>query len=110
MSIYDLQQPAITALTDMRTFLDANPSEIITIFIEDYVKAPSGISKVMLASGIQKYMFPIARLPKNGEDWPIVDDMIKNNQRFIAFTSKAAKQASEGIPYTWKYVVENQCE
>ncbi|MCH97485.1 PI-PLC X domain-containing protein, partial [Trifolium medium] len=92
----------------MRTFLDANPYEIITIFIEDNVKAPSGVSKVLQASGLHKYMFPIARLPKNGEDWPIVDDMIQNNQRFIAFTSKESKEASEGIPYTWKYVVENQ--
>ncbi|XP_045811587.1 PI-PLC X domain-containing protein At5g67130-like isoform X1 [Trifolium pratense] len=101
-------QPALTALTNMRTFLDANPSEIITIFIEDYVKAPSGISKVIQASGLHKYMFPVSRLPKNGEDWPTVDDMIQKNQRFIAFGSKQAKEASEGIPYTWKYVVENQ--
>lgn len=94
----------------MRAFLDSNPTEIITIFIEDYVTSPQGLTKVFQASGINKYMLPVSRMPKNGEDWPIVDDMIQKNQRFIAFTSKSSKEASEGIAFQWKYVVENQCE
>lgn len=109
MFIY-LQQPAKNALTDMRKFLDGNPSEIITIFIEDYVTSPQGLTKVFQASGINKYMFPLSRMPKDGGDWPTVDDMIQNNQRFVAFTSKSNKEASEGIAFQWKYVVENQCE
>ncbi|KAI5439302.1 PI-PLC X domain-containing protein At5g67130 isoform X2 [Lathyrus oleraceus] len=100
-------QPAINALKDMHSFLDTNPSEIITIFIEDYVKSPSGLTKLFQASGINKYMFPLARMPTKGEDWPTVDDMIQKNQRFIAFTSKASKEKSEGIAFQWKYVVEN---
>lgn len=100
--------PAVNALRDMRSFLDANPSEIITIFIEDYVRAPAALTKVFQASGINRYMFPVGRLPKNGSDWPVVDDMILNNQRFIAFSSRSSKEAAEGIPFTWKYVVENQ--
>lgn len=109
VSIY-LQQPAKNALTDMRTFLDKNPSEIITIFIEDYVTSPQGLTKVFQASEINKYLFPLSRMPKDGGDWPTVDDMIQKNQRFVAFTSKSNKEASEGIAFQWKYVVENQCE
>ncbi|XP_004511919.1 PI-PLC X domain-containing protein At5g67130 [Cicer arietinum] len=101
-------QPAKNVLSEMRAFLDSNPTEIITIFIEDYVTSPQGLTKVFQASGINKYMLPVSRMPKNGEDWPIVDDMIQKNQRFIAFTSKSSKEASEGIAFQWKYVVENQ--
>uniref|UniRef100_I1LHD7 Phosphatidylinositol-specific phospholipase C X domain-containing protein n=1 Tax=Glycine max TaxID=3847 RepID=I1LHD7_SOYBN len=103
-------QPAINVLKDMRTFLDGNPSEIITIFIEDYVTAPQGLTKVLRDSGLSKYMFPVSRMPKNGEDWPTVDDMVQKNQRLVVFTSKSAKEASEGIAYQWTYVVENQCQ
>ncbi|XP_027361095.1 PI-PLC X domain-containing protein At5g67130 isoform X2 [Abrus precatorius] len=101
-------QPAINVLKDIGSFLDANPSEIITIFIEDYVSSSQGLTKLFQASGLSKYMFPLSRMPKNGEDWPTVDDMVQKNQRLIVFTSKSSKEASEGIAYQWTYVVENQ--
>lgn len=89
-------------------FLGANPSEIVTIFIEDYVRTPRGLTRIFNASGLSAYMFPVSQMPKNGEDWPTVDDMVRQNQRLIVFTSVAAKEASEGIAYEWRYVVENQ--
>lgn len=100
--------PAINVLREIEKFLKANPSEIITIFIEDYVSSPNGLSKVFAASGLNKYQFPVNRMPKNGEDWPTITDMVKQNQRLIVFTSKSAKEASEGIAYEWRYIVENQ--
>ncbi|XP_022775188.1 PI-PLC X domain-containing protein At5g67130-like isoform X1 [Durio zibethinus] len=101
-------QPAINVLKEIQAFLEANPSEIITIFIEDYVVSPQGLTKVFNASGLSKYRFPVSKMPKNGEDWPTVDDMVKQNERLVVFTSKSAKEASEGIAYEWRYVVENQ--
>nr|KJB43739.1 hypothetical protein B456_007G214400 [Gossypium raimondii] len=103
-------QPAINVLKEIQAFLEANPSEIITIFIEDYVVSPQGLTKVFNASGLRQYWFPVSKMPKNGEDWPTVDDMVKQNQRLVVFTSKSAKEASEGIAYEWRYIVENRCE
>jgi len=97
-------------LKDVQAFLEANPSEIVTIFIEDYVESPQRISKVFNDAGLNKYLFPLSRMPKNGEDWPTVDEMVQQNQRLVVFTSKSSKEASEGIAYQWTYVVENQCE
>lgn len=94
----------------MKVFLDANPSEIITIFIEDYVTSPKGLTKLFDASGLRKYWFPVSNMPKNGGDWPIIDDMISQNQRLLVFTSKSSKEASEGIAYQWRYTLENQCK
>ncbi|XP_024028962.1 PI-PLC X domain-containing protein At5g67130 isoform X2 [Morus notabilis] len=97
----------ITAF-EVQTFLESNPSEIITIIIEDYVTSPKGLSKVFDAAGLRKYWFPVSRMPKNGGNWPTVDDMIQKNQRLVVFTSKSSKEASEGIAYQWRYMVENQ--
>ncbi|MED6149772.1 hypothetical protein PIB30_065774 [Stylosanthes scabra] len=101
-------QPAINVLREIKSFLEANPTEIVTIFIEDYVTSSQGLSKVFNASELNKYWFPVSRMPKNGEDWPTVDDMVNKNQRLIVFTSNSSKEASEGIAYQWNYVVENQ--
>lgn len=101
-------QPAINVLKEIQAFLEANPSEVITIFIEDYVTSPQGLTKVFNASGLTKYWFPVSRMPKDGGDWPLLSDMISQNQRLLVFTSKSAKEASEGIAYEWNYVVENQ--
>ena len=49
-------------------------------------------------------------MPKNGEDWPLVTDMVANNQRLLVFTSIRSKEQSEGIAYQWNYMVENQCK
>lgn len=105
-----LQQPAINVLREIQVFLEGNPTEIVSIFIEDYVSSPRGLSKVFNASGVSQYLFPLSRMPKNGEDWPTVDDMVQKNQRLVVFTSKSSKEASEGLAYEWNYVVENQCE
>lgn len=104
------QQPAVNVLKEIQKFLEGNPSEIITIFIEDYVSSDKGLSKVFEAAGLKKYWFPVSSMPTNGGDWPKVDDMVKNNQRLVVFTSKKDKEASEGIAYQWKYVVESKCE
>ncbi|XP_008785863.1 PI-PLC X domain-containing protein At5g67130-like [Phoenix dactylifera] len=105
---YTAFQPAINVLKEIHTFLEANPSEVITIFIEDYVTSPQGLSKVFNASGLMKYWFPLSLMPKNGSNWPLLSDMISQNQRLLVFTSKKSKEASEGIAYEWNYVVENQ--
>ncbi|KAI9123954.1 hypothetical protein K1719_005254 [Acacia pycnantha] len=105
---YTAFQPAINVLREIGAFLEANPSEIVTIMIEDYVTSPKGLTKVFDAAGLRKFWFPVWRMPKNGGDWPTVDDMIQKNQRLVVFTSKASKEASEGIAHEWSYLVENQ--
>ncbi|KAJ3675169.1 hypothetical protein LUZ60_004211 [Juncus effusus] len=100
--------PALYVLKEINAFLERNPSEIITIFIEDYVTSPNGLNKVFNAAGLMKYWFPASKLPKNGGDWPILSNMIENNLRLLVFTSKSWKESKEGIAYEWTYVVENQ--
>ncbi|ESQ35453.1 hypothetical protein EUTSA_v10009757mg [Eutrema salsugineum] len=99
---------AIYTFEEIFAFLTANPSEIVTLILEDYVKSPNGLTKVFTESGLKKFWFPVQNMPKAGQDWPLVKDMIANNHRLIVFTSAKSKQETEGIAYQWNYVVENQ--
>ncbi|KAG0564248.1 hypothetical protein M758_8G091700 [Ceratodon purpureus] len=101
-------RPLNSTLLEISAFLAANPNEVITIFIEDYVTTPFVLSNHFKATGLSKYMLPSTSMPKDGSDWPTVASMIASNQRFVVFTSDSKKEASEGIAYQWNYVVENQ--
>ncbi|KAL7156826.1 hypothetical protein ABFS83_02G035400 [Erythranthe nasuta] len=105
---YTSFQPAVNVLKEVQQFLKANPTEIVTIIIEDYVTSPKGLTNVFNASGLKEFWFPVTRMPKNGGDWPTVDDMVRKNQRLVVFTSKSSKESSEGIAYDWRYFEENQ--
>ncbi|KAM0937880.1 putative PLC-like phosphodiesterase, TIM beta/alpha-barrel domain superfamily [Dioscorea sansibarensis] len=100
--------PAIDTMMEIETFLSMNPTEIVTLILEDYVQAPNGLTKVFNDSGLLNYWFPVSEMPQNGEDWPLVNDMVTKNHRLIVFTSMASKQDTEGIAYQWNYMVENQ--
>ena len=103
------QGPAIDYLKEIEAFLSANLEEIVTLILEDYV-GPNGLTKVFTDAGLMKYWFPVSNMPKNGEDWPLVSDMVANNQRLLVFTSIQSKETNEGIAYQWNYMVENQCK
>ncbi|XP_066346694.1 PI-PLC X domain-containing protein At5g67130-like [Miscanthus floridulus] len=103
--------PALSVLTEVRVFLEANPSEVVTVFLEDYA-APGSLSNAFNAAGLSKYWFPESLMPSpskgGGGDWPLLKDMIADNHRLIVFTSKKGKQGTEGLAYEWDYVVETQ--
>ncbi|KAK6798392.1 hypothetical protein RDI58_006094 [Solanum bulbocastanum] len=101
-------QPAINTLKEVEAFLSANPTEIVTIIIEDYVHSPKGLTKVFADAGLGKYWFPVSKMPRKGDDWPTVNDMVKKNYRLLVFTSDSSKEAAEGIAYQWRYMVENE--
>lgn len=97
-------------MKEIEAFLSQNPSEIITLILEDYVQAPNGLTKLFSDSGLSKYWFPLSNMPLNGQDWPLISEMVANNQRLLVFTSIRSKQDTEGIAYQWNYMVENQCK
>ncbi|KAK9670385.1 hypothetical protein RND81_13G198200 [Saponaria officinalis] len=100
--------PAIDTLREVEAFLSSNPSEIVTIIIEDYVRVPKGLTHLFANAGLDKYWYPVSKMPRKGEDWPTVNDMVRQNHRLVVFTSDASKEESEGIAYQWRYMVENE--
>lgn len=51
-------EPAIDTLKEIEAFLSSNPSEIVTLILEDYVTTPKGLTKVFTEAGLMKYWFP----------------------------------------------------
>ncbi|CAO2830915.1 unnamed protein product [Amaranthus hypochondriacus] len=100
--------PAIDTLREVEAFLTQNPTEIVTIIIEDYVHSPKGLTRLFANAGLEKYWYPVSKMPKKGEDWPTVNDMVQQNHRLLVFTSDASKEEAEGIAYQWRYMVENE--
>ncbi|XP_021756555.1 PI-PLC X domain-containing protein At5g67130-like [Chenopodium quinoa] len=105
---YTAFERAIDTLKEIEVFMASNPSEIVTLILEDYVKTPKGLTKIFKESGLMKYWFPVSNMPKNGKNWPLVSQMVAKNQRLVVFTSDMDKERSEGIAYQWNYMVENQ--
>ncbi|EXC31740.1 PI-PLC X domain-containing protein [Morus notabilis] len=101
-------QPAINTLKEVEAFLSTNPNEIVTIIIEDYVHTTKGLTNLFTNAGLDKYWFPVSKMPKKGDDWPTVTEMVQANYRLLVFTSDSSKEAKEGIAYQWKYMVENE--
>ncbi|KAG5542496.1 hypothetical protein RHGRI_022143 [Rhododendron griersonianum] len=97
---------ALDILQEVEEFLSSNPFEILTLILEDCVKASNALSKVFEAANLTKYMLPLKKMPRHGGDWPLVEDMVATNQRLIVFTSNISKEETEGIAYTWNFMVE----
>ncbi|CAI0390716.1 unnamed protein product [Linum tenue] len=108
LDLYDFKEPAMETLKEIEAFMSSNPSEIVTLILEDNVKTPNGLSRIFESSGLKKYWFPLSKMPQGGKDWPSVKDMVASNQKLIVFTSDRSKQQAEGIAYQWNFMVETQ--
>ena len=97
-------------MNDVEEFLSSNPSEIVSLILEDRVNAPNGLGKAFDASGLTKYILPLKKMPRAGGDWPSVKDMVADNHRLVVFTSNKSKEESEGIAYKWNFMVEYKCK
>ncbi|GMH30620.1 hypothetical protein Nepgr_032463 [Nepenthes gracilis] len=99
--------PANETLKEIEAFLSDNPSEIVTLILEDYTKE-GGLTQAFTKAGLMKYWFPVSKMPRSGKDWPLVSDMVAQSTRLLVFTSIRSKEKAEGIAYQWNYMVENQ--
>ena len=73
------------ALTVMKTFLDANPGEVVIIFIEPYVP-PEEIADVFKETGMDRYVETLDR----SQPLPTLGQLVRRNRRAIVFTEKDA--------------------
>ncbi len=75
----------VDSLKQMRDFLDANPGEVVILFIEPYVK-PTEIAKRFEQAGLDKYVATLSR----DEPLPTLGELVESNKRVIVFAEKDA--------------------
>jgi hypothetical protein len=72
-------------LAQMRTFLAANPGEVVILFIEPYVK-PADLAKLFDEAGLDGYLAELSR----DEPLPTLGELVDSGKRMIVFTEKDA--------------------
>ena len=89
-------------LDEIKSFLDANSNEIVTLILECYVSADD-IESELLNTGLMPYAYTHI----SGADWPTLQEMINLNKRLVVFSDVADASASQGwYHYVWDFAVE----
>lgn len=94
-------KPLSYELNQIKTFLDNNPNEIVSIILECYVTA-NKIESALSTSGLLSYAYI-----KTGKTWPTLQEMINSNKRLVVFSDKNdASVSQKWYHYIWNYAVE----
>jgi hypothetical protein len=95
-----------TALKPFKQFLLDNPLEVITIFLENYVKDQERLDEAFKTAGLQDFILqPKEWNPDEQNGWPTLEWMQKENKRLVIFT---ALEETSLAYHQWEHVVENQ--
>ncbi|RUS30869.1 PLC-like phosphodiesterase [Jimgerdemannia flammicorona] len=79
--------PLVATLTKMKSWLDANPGEVITIFWENFDNfTPAQFQSSYTSSGISSMVWT----QTVGQAWPTLQSMIDANQRVVNFVDTGA--------------------
>ena len=76
-------KPLVDGLVELRTFLDANPREVVVLIFEAYVPE-SDVETTFAASGLATYAYA-----GSSDPWPTLGELIAANTRLIVFTDDA---------------------
>lgn len=83
--------PLAPTLSAVRTWLDANPDEVVSVIVENHVPAVD-IGAAVVDAGLEPYL-----LTPTGEDWPTLREMITSGQRLVVMT----EEGDGGAAYPW---------
>ena len=92
--------PLSNIFNDIKTFLDNNPNEVVTIILECYVTA-NDIEGEINQAGLSNYLYT------HNSVWPTLQNMIDNDNRLVIFTDvDDAISSQDWYHYVWDYAVE----
>ncbi|MGY6500388.1 MAG: hypothetical protein ACXIVQ_05755 [Acidimicrobiales bacterium] len=80
----------VEGLGQVTGFLEANPSEVVTLIIQDAISVED-TEAAMQASGLADHLYT----HRPGEPWPTLRDLIESGERLVVFAEE------EGPPPDW---------
>lgn len=93
-------------LEEVKQFIHKNRTEIITIFLENYVAQLAMLDEALMASGLADCILkPTDWDIQKHKGWPTLAWMQNNNKRIVIFNCNGA---SNYMFDEWKHVIENQ--
>jgi hypothetical protein len=78
-------------LNALRTWLDTNPDEVVSVIVENHVPADE-IGQAFLDAGLEPYLHTVV-----GSEWPTLAEMITSGRRLVVTT----EDGSGGETYPW---------
>lgn len=94
-------EPLVDILSEVRTFLEQNPTEIVTLFAESAV-TPAQIAAVFDESGLTPYLY--THDAQRG--WPTLNEMLDAKTRLVVFNDSKAADRPRWQHYLWDLIVD----
>ncbi|MFF7295758.1 PI-PLC domain-containing protein [Streptomyces sp. NPDC008265] len=87
-------------------FLAANPQEVVTVFLEDYVGADQLGQSLGRVRGLQEMMFRPDQWNVRQNGWPKVADLVTSGKRLLIFSDRSDREQL-GVMYDKSWTVSN---
>ncbi|GAA4753836.1 hypothetical protein GCM10023350_43950 [Nocardioides endophyticus] len=84
--------PWLESLREVRTWLDAHPREVVTLFVQDQV-SPADTAELIEQAGL----LPSVYTPADDGDWPTLGAMIASGKRLVVLM----ENEGGGTAYPW---------
>jgi len=94
------QEPLLDILQELKTFLDANPSEVVTLLAENAV-TPQQVADVFTQAGLDHYLFTYD--PAKG--WPTLKEMAEAGTRLLEFSDDSSPKPAWQMDM-WSFIVD----
>lgn len=92
--------PLSTWLGDIKTWMDKNPNDVVTILLVNSDDASAQqLAPEFSASGIQKYAYTPISTTSPPSQWPTLQSMISQNQRLVTFVASLSAASNTVAPY-----------
>jgi hypothetical protein len=95
------EEPLDGILRDIKQFLDRNPREVVTVYMESTVTAAQ-VAATFDAAGLTPYLFVL----EPGRGWPTLDSMISAGTRLVAFNDSQDASRPPWMLYLWDQIVD----
>lgn len=94
-------EPLDDILRSIRAFLDANPREVVTLYLESAV-TPAQVAAVFAQVGLDPYLY--AHDARGG--WPTLQSMIDRGQRLVVFNDSEDPARPAWMLHLWDHIVD----
>lgn len=90
-------------LGEIKTFIDANPNEVVTITIEDTNLDMDQLALAFSQANLTNYQYQ----KQQGQPWSTLGEMIQSNKRLVVFADISNPGQIPGFFRNWNYIFDN---
>lgn len=96
-------------LAEVKQFMAKNPSEVVTLILEDHTNSLDQIAQEFVASGLDAYV----HTQDSSKEWPTLGHMVESGKRIVVLVHGDESLAYEKYPWlhnVWQYAWDTEWE